>query len=390
MHIIGKRVLRFLGTAACFAAATAGGWPQATGPVGVPLTTEEHVRSSGWWPTKNTPQREEYVGPAACTECHASEAASQETTPMAKACVRAADSKFLEKYKRLSFRLGPYVYDLSDSGSGIIFSVSNGERSISAILGWGFGEGEVGQTYVFERGGIFYESRLSYFPVLHALDFSPGHPQSQPADLERAIGLQLDPQDTHLCFGCHNTASSTGGHFDPDHLILGVTCEACHGPGLKHASAMKAGRITEGSTYVLNPAKLDPVDAVDFCGSCHRTWADVLETGMAGVRTVRFQPYRLESSRCWGNGDARITCLACHNAHQPLAHDSAFYDNACLRCHIATKGSMNTSDHPGAACPQNTKDCATCHMPKYEPPGTHTYFTDHRIRIVQADRNYPD
>ena len=139
---------------------------------------------------------------------------------------------------------------------------------------------------------------------------------------------------------------------------------------------MKEGRIAEGLAHVLNPAKLDPVDSVDFCGACHRTWADVMEGGMVGVATVRFQPYRLETSRCWGKGDARITCLACHDPHQPLAHDPGSYDNHCLRCHLAAKGSKGASDHPGAACPRSTKDCATCHMPKYEVPGTHTRFTD--------------
>ena len=309
---------------------------------------------------------------------------------MAKACVRAADSKILQTHPRLTFHLGPYVYNLTRTGNNSTFSVSNGERSISAVVGWGFGEGEVGETYIFEREGIFYESRLSYFPVLQALDFSPGHPRTTPADLEAAIGLQLNGEDAHRCFGCHNTAASAGGQFDPDRLIAGVTCEACHGPGAKHVSAMKEGRTAEGLTYVLNPARLNPVDSVDFCGACHRTWADVLEAGTVGVRTVRFQPYRLESSRCWGKGDARITCLACHDPHQPLVRDAARYDKACLACHPATKGSTGTADHPGTVCPRSAKDCATCHMPKYEAPDTHTQFTDHRIRVVRLDKYYPD
>jgi Cytochrome c554 and c-prime len=205
------------------------------------------------------------------------------------------------------------------------------------------------------------------------------------------MGRRLDPGEASRCFACHNTASSTAGQFDPEHLIPGVTCEACHGPGASHVLAMKKGRSGGGSTLILNPAKLAPVDSVDFCGACHHTWADVVMEEGRGVNTVRFQPYRLELSRCWGNkGNTGITCLTCHDPHQPLARDPASYDNRCLGCHLATKGSKAASDHRAAACPQGTKDCVTCHMPKYEVPGTHAKFTEHWIRVARSDGLYPD
>lgn len=357
---------------------------------GQPLATKEHIQAPGWWPTKTTPQRSEYLGSASCAECHPSEAAIYETTPMAKACVLAAESRILAEHEHLGLRLGSYAYDLTRNGSNSILSVSDGTHSASAVLGWAFGEGEVGETYVFERGGIFYEGRLSYFPLLRSLDITPGQQSSTPSDIDKALGRRLGAEETQLCFGCHNTASSTGGRLDPAHLIPGVTCEACHGPGAGHVAAMKAGRTSEGLARVLNPAKLDPVDSVDFCGACHRTWADVMESGMEGVATIRFQPYRLELSRCWEKGDARITCLACHDPHQPLQRDLGSYDNRCLACHLAAEGAKRTRDHPGAACPRSTKDCVSCHMPKYEVPGTHSRFTDHRIRIVQGDQDRPD
>lgn len=354
------------------------------------MTTEQRVLSDKWWPTQTTPQREEYVGPAVCAQCHASEAAAQVTTPMAKACVHAAESPILKTHPRMTFQLGQYAYSVIRSENGGKFSVSDGSHVVSLALGWAFGEGKIGETYVLKRQGISYESQVSYFSALRALDVTPGHSHSMPQDLDAAIGHPLDPEETHLCFGCHNTASSTASQFDPDHLIPGVTCEACHGPGAKHVAAMKAGRRAEGLAQITNPAKLNPVDSVDFCGACHRTWADVAEAGTVGVATVRFQPYRLESSRCWGRGDARITCLACHDPHLPLVRNSASYDSRCLRCHLTTKSSKGSPDHPGAACRVGTKDCVTCHMPKYEAPGTHTLFTDHRIRIVTSDKHYPD
>jgi hypothetical protein len=134
------------------------------------------------------------------------------------------------------------------------------------------------------------------------------------------------------------------------------------------------------------------VDAVDFCGACHRTWQDVVSKGLTslGVFNVRFAPYRLENSRCWKKGDSRISCTACHDPHKPLVRDLGAYDSQCLQCHIAKPGAKTTSEHPGKACSVASKDCATCHMPRYEPETLHSVFTDHWIRIVKPGSPYPN
>ncbi len=357
---------------------------------GQPMATDERVRQAGWWPTQGTPRREEYAGPGACSGCHSAEATVQATTPMARAYTQASDSWILQTHDRMSFRLGSYAYEIKRAENGSLYSVSDGAGSLSVALGSAFGAGEVGQTYVFKREGVFYESELSFFPSLAALDLSPGHPRSIPPSLEEALGRRMDIDETRRCFGCHTTASTVNGQFDPDRLIPGVACEACHGPGARHIASMKQGRIEEGLAVILNPAKLKPVESVDFCGACHRTWVDIVEAGTVGVSTARFPAYRLEESRCWGKGDIRITCLACHDPHQPLVRASGSYDSACLRCHRESTGSKVTSGHPGAACPRSTKDCVTCHMPKYEVPGTHTQYTDHRIRKVGTGMYFQD
>jgi hypothetical protein len=138
---------------------------------------------------------------------------------------------------------------------------------------------------------------------------------------------------------------------------------------------------------ITNPAELSPVDSVDFCGACHRTWADVaLEMpATVGVMKIRFQPYRLEMSRCWGkSGDARITCVACHDPHMPLAHEPEAYDAKCLACHSA--GVEAKGIGAKTTCKVATSRCVSCHMPKYELPQTHALFTDHDIRVVPENR----
>jgi hypothetical protein len=49
----------------------------------------------------------------------------------------------------------------------------------------------------------------------------------------------LIPEETVRCFLCHTTGSTIAGRFHPKQMKLGVTCEACHGPGQKHVDAMR-------------------------------------------------------------------------------------------------------------------------------------------------------
>ena len=120
--------------------------------------------------------------------------------------------------------------------------------------------------------------------------------------------------------------------------------------------------------------------------------------------SARFQPYRLENSKCWRQGYARLTCIACHNPHEQLVQSAASYDKKCLACHKTTVGDKTTvgkktmpgktaqgdPGDPGAVCPVGTKNCVTCHMPKVEAVGIHASFIDHEIRIVRPGERYPN
>ncbi len=167
-----------------------------------------------------------------------------------------------------------------------------------------------------------------------------------------------------------------------------MECEACHGPGGAHAAAEKQHEDSDSVPLLLNPRNLSPADSVDFCGACHRTSADVMVMGApVGMFGIRFQPDRLELSRCWGkSGDARLTCLACHNPHQPLVKDTASYDSKCLRCHAKTGSPAEANQAP--SCTVAAANCASCHMPRYKLGPVHATFTDHYIHIVRPSEGY--
>jgi len=274
---------------------------------------------------------------------------------MAHASSQAADSEVLRNHEQLVFQVGPYGYQLLTQGGKSILTVQRETSSHSVELHWAFGSAHMGQTYIYERDDSFYESHMSYYAARQSLDITPGQPRAEPKSMEDAAGRKMSPEEVHKCFSCHMTASTTEKHFDPSAASPGVTCEACHGPGAKHVAAARAGKEKFGSGLILNPLLLEPVDSVDFCGACHRTWEDVVQNHLIGigVYNVRFAPYRLENSRCWKKEDARITCIACHDPHSPLVHDLGSYDANCLECHVVKTRAKRTASHP-AACPVST------------------------------------
>jgi hypothetical protein len=260
--------------------------------------------------------------------------------------------------------------------------VTDGTHTDSTPLTWAFGVGRVGQSFLFERDRVFHEARVSYYDSIRGLAFTPSRALEAPRDLAEAMARPVPGAEVRRCFACHTTAPTSEGVFDASAATPGVTCEACHGPGRQHVDAMKQRRIAEGKTRIFNPSKLEPADTVDFCGACHATFWDVTLANEKGIAALRSQPYRLLSSRCWSDGDARLTCIACHNPHRPLVRDPIAYDARCASCHV-TRGAETTREHPGRACTVGASGCVSCHMPKYDVPELRHSFTDHLIRIAQ-------
>jgi hypothetical protein len=150
------------------------------------------------------------------------------------------------------------------------------------------------------------------------------------------------------------------------------------------------GAPQEATPAIFNSGQLNPTEAVEFCGACHGTWWDSKLAGVKGVSSARSAPSRLVTSKCWGKGDARLTCTACHDPHEQLQADAAIYDKVCLNCHSNSLATNKTGSHEGKACPVATSRCTTCHMVMVFVPEMHGNFTDHRIRIAKAGEAFPD
>lgn len=340
----------------------------------------------GWQPT-NAPPGAVYAGTTACEKCHMAEASTQPFTPMGKAMEPASNCDVLRTHVRLELRKGRYLYRVVRRGAQAVYIVSDGRQTVREPIVWAFGLGEAGQTYVFRHNGSYIQSRVSFFADVQNLGLTLGVREQEPASLATALGSVISDDEARLCFGCHSTRAVSGPTLQLQDLVPGITCEGCHGPGQQHVDAVTAGYLQD--PRIFNPGKLRPEDLIDFCGSCHRSALQVELMNKRGVETVRFQPYRLRESRCYSPDDARVTCLACHDPHGPRERSARFYDARCLACHASLIG-QKPSRPSSKPCPVATKECVTCHMPKYPLPGGHFRFTDHRIRVARVQEPYPD
>ena len=334
---------------------------------------------SDWRPNSNT-RGVRYVGNKACVECHAAQA-PQLNAPMGQAMEVAPDCRIINARGSLTFKNGPYTYELARRGKSVLYTVSDGEKSISTPILYCFGQGHIGQTYLFRYNDLLYETRVSYFEKLRKLDFTIGHKPAVPTSLEDALGRAIGGEEPQQCFGCHSTGAVHGLELKLDQLNAGVGCEACHGPGEKHLVAAKAKKLDQ--LEIFNPGDLSAHDlSQSFCCTCHVGFEQaMLMPGQSGINNIRFQPYRMFNSKGHNTNDPRLGCVACHNPHEKLIKEIAYYDPKCLACHVTKASDPKTARRSANACPVSTKQCVTCHMPKVELPGMHASFTDHWIRI---------
>src|SRR5436309_15990011 len=95
----------------------AGSGNTAAQELSIPMTTSDRVLSKGWWPTKGTEPRDQFVGVEPCAGCHKQIAETQGTTAMSHASV-SAKSDSSDAGGPSSLRMGPYSYQIARTQDG--------------------------------------------------------------------------------------------------------------------------------------------------------------------------------------------------------------------------------------------------------------------------------
>lgn len=227
------------------------------------------------------------------------------------------------------------------------------------------------------------------------------------------------------CIRCHVTAGNPGQDLERDLTLsssadLGISCEACHGPGEAHIAWQKelelsktnAGSVPKGEDPIIHPEHLDHERSTQLCGQCHgMKWWDEREnwrqTGFdyrpgddLAQTTPIIQPTKIDEQPWlqemvdknpnllrdffWSDGMIRVSgreyngllesachvrgkmsCISCHSLHDSDPNDMLAKgmegNEACTQCHEGFE--ENLAAHTFHAPDSEGSKCYNCHMP---------------------------
>jgi len=317
-----------------------------------------------------------YVAELMCADCHAEQAEGHQRTGHANTFRLTKDSPIARQLGGTVFqdpeRGYAYHYHLGDQGLSVAIPELLGEDRFP--LTYELGSGHNAVTFLSllpDRLGdtVGVEHRVSLYRGEGGweLDLTPGHQRSVAAQEVEGFGKLIRGDTLTRCIGCH-TISAELGRQELQGLRPHVGCQSCHGPGREHVIAMESGGRGGYSGFT----EMSAMQEMELCGRCHRLPEDEPHDRLSPniIENVRFQPAGLLQSRCFTKSGT-LKCTTCHDPHQPVSRDQAYYEQRCLDCHRP----------PKTACPVSPSDnCISCHMPAID---VHRgiKFHDHWIRV---------
>jgi predicted CXXCH cytochrome family protein len=215
-----------------------------------------------------------------------------------------------------------------------------------------------------------------------------------------------------LCDGCHSVNYNIKNKSVTE---WNVGCEKCHGPGSEHVKNAVANNI-------LNPARMNYVQANDLCIQCHSQGQPVvkpiegkyydwpvgfevgaklsdfwkLEESKLGETTfTHFADGTGHKNRMQGNDYVQssmytrgVACHTCHDSHgtQNYAQLRKQSTALCLDCH----GPASPNGPRAATLEEHTRhktgsegsECISCHMPKIEQTIGNVNVRSHTFKFI--------
>lgn len=229
-------------------------------------------------------------GASPCIQCH-SQAKTQPNTSMGHALETVEDCKTLIDHPLLTVTVGKYSYRIERKGAQSDYSVSDGTNTLTLPIRWVMGASSaIGQTFILTKDGELYESRVSYFRDVRGLGPTLGSEGSVPGNISEAAGRLMNQEDKLSCFECHATNARSGNQLTLEKLSPGVQCAHCHKDTDTHLAAMLLDSHDLESHKQKEPHQFAAEQISDFCGQCHRTWAEIAMQSNPGIANIRSSP----------------------------------------------------------------------------------------------------
>jgi len=357
-----------------------------------------------------------YADPNTCAACHSEIADRYSRTGMARTFGKVRGGAGDGHLANVTYTHVPSAETISVSRAADGFQMERHQtgfdgsiaNSLAAKIDYWFGSGDHARGYfsrtsrdeLIELPLTWYSEKNGYWAM------SPGYDSPSQAGFSRKA--------TYRCMFCHNAYPSLKPGADrmdnatkfPADLPQGIDCQRCHGPGLDHVQAALAGRSAmDLKKLIVNPATLPLDRRNEVCLQCHleptslalpaalpvygrgvfsyqpgepldqymRYFDHAPRAGHDDKFEFAGAPYRLRKSKCFIASQGALTCITCHDPHEPDRSQIVARSNtACVNCHRAI---ASVHDHT------SDTDCVACHMPSRRPSdAVHVTITDHDIQ----------
>ncbi len=367
-------------------------------------------------PTEALPARDAYAGSTACRDCHLERYEAWRTDWHARAMSEPSKETVVGRFTGQHFKGESTEATMFTRGSRWVMRTADRQGTttdypLSYVIG-----GKRMQDAVT----TFPDGRWQVLPVyFHVtgkgewVDYNAAK-QGRVTAEHPFFWTNFRRTANRECIACHATGwdvrYSRADHRWTTDAEPGVGCEACHGPGARHAESKAAADIIAFS-------KLTAAQAMAICASCHGPReplfpfldrAHRFTPGLAYDATFQpsglidgenrsgeffvdgrpssssFEWQALQQSRCFRVGQA--TCATCHtsphdphgpNELKPSSAAAVDPDQSCRSCHAAEAGAAAEHSHHATAEGQR---CVGCHMPR-TVTGVLDTFADHAIDV---------
>jgi predicted CXXCH cytochrome family protein len=350
-------------------------------------------------PTRQADISKDFAGSDSCQRCHEDEHAQWARSLHVQMTRPVAEAKILGDFNGVSF---------ADHGRAYTMDVRNGRRLISVSH-----SGRPPETFEvhYTLGAKRFQGYLTRLPEgrIYVLPVFWHVAQKRWVDWKEITPVPDGDHDLRqiwnaTCFNCHATdldakfdlASKT---FGTTWTEMGVTCEACHGPGRPHIALMeewrKNGKPSPNAPVgIFAPRSAAPRQTFDMCAYCHGNKNNLFLGFLPGERLEQFalpflvsqpmpsddpqgdfwpdgrpsrfnRPQALTLSGCFMKGN--VTCTNCHVAHGSRQEHSlkvpiADSDRLCTQCHQPLAVAENIERHTHHAAKSQGSRCIECHM----------------------------
>lgn len=352
----------------------------------------------------------EFLGAEACAECHQEIFDSYRQTghyqSSALASEATVEGRFAPGENRLATNHADLSFEMQRIGDTFYQTVHFRELTKSVPMEIVTGSGHIGQTFLYWVGNSLYQLPISYFRAIEGWSNSPGYHDGT-AWFSRPVITK--------CLECHATYAEPDARSQNSYvrssLVLGISCERCHGAGRQHVEYHQQNPQAEAK-FITHPNQLDSQQNNDLCAQCHfgsgnrkanppfsfkpgdsvdeHFAIDNNPKQQGGVHSSN-QLARLQMSKCFEES-ASMTCIDCHDPHRNQRGDLRYFSSRCMECHQPEH--CGQFEEAGAAIAEN---CIDCHMPMgqdsnlvFNRPDEVLFplLRDHYIRVSE-DKSVP-